>query len=76
MTSRKNMPDCDPIPFAATADRRLVVIADTGDSATIIVVPSDRGLDLGSRISHHGGTWRITGRRPLSRAFIAEPVVS
>jgi len=53
-----------------------VVIADSGDSAVVIVLHTDRFLDIGSTFQYGGATWQVTGRRPYSRALIASPVGS
>jgi hypothetical protein len=56
------------------ATRGVVVIADAGDTAAVIVIRTDELLEIGSRFQHDGATWRITGRRPHSRALIASPL--
>jgi hypothetical protein len=56
------------------AARETIVIADSGDAAAVIVVHTDQILEAGSRFQHDGVAWRITGRRPHSRALIAIPV--
>ena len=57
------------------ADRQArVVIADGGDSATIIpgtMVPTPT---LGLRSSFHGHSWEITSYRPDAKAWVATPV--
>lgn len=55
-------------------DRATVVIIDAGTTAQVIVVEQEEGLQLGSRFSHQGLVWQITGRRPHGRALVAEPV--
>lgn len=54
--------------------RANVVIVDTGTAARVIVIEQDERLQVGSRFSHQGLMWQITGRRPHGRAFVAEPV--
>ena len=54
--------------------RATVVIADAGANATVVVVESHQPLSVGSRFSYQGVEWRITCRRPHSRAFVAEPI--
>jgi hypothetical protein len=56
------------------AARGTAVITDSGDTAAVIVVKTDRSLGIGSRFQHDGVTWRINSRRPHSRALIATPV--
>jgi hypothetical protein len=50
------------------------VIVDTGTAARVIVIEQDERLQVGSRFSHRGLMWQITGRRPHGRALVAEPV--
>jgi hypothetical protein len=54
-------------------NRATVVIADSGDTASVMVVHTDRPLSIGSEFWHEGRMWRVSGRRPLSRALIACP---
>ena len=60
------------LPRSAT--RETIVIADSGDTAAVIVLHTDRMLGVGSTFLHNGSMWQITGRRPHSRALIASPV--
>jgi hypothetical protein len=54
--------------------RASVIIIDSGTTAQVIVVEQEEGLQVGSRFSHQGLVWQITGHRPHGRALVAEPV--
>lgn len=60
-------------PAAAGRRRPRVVILDSGDEASIAVLELPELLDVGGRFCHSGTWWRVTGRRPGSRVFIAVP---
>jgi len=59
----------------AGGDRRRprVVILDAGDAASVAVLELPELLEIGGRFCHSGTWWRVTGRRPGSRVFIAVP---
>jgi len=54
--------------------RPRVVILDAGTEASVAVLELPEALDIGSRFCHSGTWWRVTGQRPGSRVFIAEPI--
>ena len=51
-----------------------VVILSAEEAAQIKVIELPDGIGVGASFCHGGTTWRITGLRPSSRVFIAEPV--
>ena len=69
LSRRVNGAQQDPTDVRAT-----VVIADTGATASVVVIESPQRLTIGSRFRHQGSDWRITRKRPHSRAFVAEPI--
>lgn len=54
--------------------RPAVVIADSGVSASLVLLCGMADPVLGQRFQHAGLTWEVTGWRPAARAFVAEPV--
>jgi len=74
MTLKALTNDSQPTILPRYSNRGTVVITDSGDTAAVILVQTDELLEIGSRIQHDGVAWRITGRRPHSRALIATPI--
>jgi len=54
-------------------NRPRVVILDEGQSARVEVLELPEEIRIGASFCHSGTSWRVTGERPHSRVFIAEP---
>jgi hypothetical protein len=55
-------------------ERRTVVVADDGVSASIAVLGEAHPASVGSVFEHAGREWQIRGRRRHSRVIMATPV--
>jgi exopolysaccharide biosynthesis protein len=52
----------------------LMVIADSGNAASLVVVNDPPEVVIGARFQHLGMTWEIVRYRPSAKAYVAEPV--
>ena len=55
--------------------RKIVVIADDGGDASLVLLDAIHPAHAGSRFEHGGRTWIIRGQRHHSRVLVAEPLV-
>lgn len=53
--------------------RPVVVIADSGERAEVVLLPSGTVLRVGQDLLHQGAAWRVVAWRPSARAWIARP---
>jgi hypothetical protein len=53
--------------------RGRVVILDPDRNPRVEILPLPEGATLGTRFSHAGISWRVTGLRTHQRVLIAEP---
>ena len=53
-------------------DGRVLVIADDGLSASLLVLSA--GAGLGDRFQWAGTAWEVVSRRPHARALVAHPM--
>lgn len=60
-------------PGGGGRGRPRVVILDAGDWARVAVLELPDSLEIGDRFCHSDTWWRVTGQRPRSRVFIAQP---
>lgn len=60
-------------PGGGGSGRPRVVILDAGDWARVAVLELSDLLEIGDRFCHSDTWWRVTGQRPGSLVFIAEP---
>ena len=60
-------------PFCPVGRRPALVIADSGMSASLVVLDGAAVPAVGTRFRHAGLSWRIVGWRAAARAFVAEP---
>lgn len=61
-------------PAASKPGRKRVVIVDDGSSVALALLDSAQPAAKGSRFTHRGRTWEISGSRQGSRVLVAEPV--
>jgi hypothetical protein len=54
--------------------RKIVVIADAGNRAEVILLEATQPVHPGSHFDHAGRTWVIQGQRHHSRVLVAEPI--
>ncbi len=54
--------------------RSSVVIADSGTSARVVVLPSSVNIAPGARFRYGDGLWVVTGERRDSGIFVATPI--
>ena len=54
-------------------ERAVVVIADDGFAASVLMLPVPVDRALGTRFEHDGRWWEITEARGNHRGFFAEP---
>ena len=57
-----------------TGEGAVVIIADDGRTPRVLVVPEPPAQVVGCRFRHCDRTWLVTGRRPRTQVFFAEPV--
>ena len=63
-----------PTPCPTGHERPAIVIADSGASATLVVLGPGTVPTPGMRLRHRGQMWVIVRYRPLTRTWVAEPV--
>ncbi len=56
--------------------RKIVVIADNGGDASLVLLDATHPAHAGSHFEHGGQTWVIRGRRHHSRVLVAEPLTT
>jgi hypothetical protein len=72
--SEKNLSVSEYEDFSHRIPRRIVVIADTGSSAELLLFSADDSIGPGSLFRYHGGTWMVVSGRRDSGVLVAEPV--
>lgn len=65
--------DIPPAPSTKRGRQGRVVILDAGRDARVEILPMPDGATLGTRFSHAGTSWTVTGLRTHARVLIAEP---
>jgi hypothetical protein len=58
---------------AGQSRQPVVVIANDGDSAAVVIVPLPSDEIVGSTFEHSDRSWVVTAPRPNSRVFFASP---
>jgi len=53
--------------------RKIVVIADDGSNASLVLLDETHTAHIGSSFDHAGRRWVIRGPRHHSRVLVAEP---
>ena len=73
MQQQSSSRPCDP--ESGGRGRPRVVILDAGEWARVAVLELPEALEIGESFCHSGTWWRVTGQRPGSRVFIAQPAL-
>jgi hypothetical protein len=60
--------------YSESIQRAIVVIADTGSSAELLLFAAENPIGPGSLFRYRGGTWMVTNRRRDSGVLVAETI--
>jgi hypothetical protein len=74
MSCAARMEDTSRVVWLGVGSQTTPVIADYGDSATVVMVRSHTPLRLGDRFELDGITWIISHERTKLRGYVARPV--